>query len=204
MFYLVSGESIINDAVGLVLFEALAHLIETSNGNDLAVGEEVLQFFFDFVTGFIGSLCLGTLFGLVVAYYLKQVDLRLTPLLELCLYATIMYFPFVVAEILRLSGIVTVLFTGIAAKRYAEPNLSAMTAQNADTIFRLTAHLTETIIFLELGMSVLWTGWSWSLSSRLYLLLTHCMLYWSRCQRLSHHVSPQPLCWERGQTGRTR
>jgi len=154
LFYLVFGESVINDAVGLVLFEALAHLIENSNGNELAVGEEVLQFIFDFVTGFIGSLCLGTLFGLLVAYFLKQVDLRSTPLLELCIYVTIMYFPFVVAELLRLSGIVTVLFTGIAAKRYAEPNLSSSTAHNSDTIFRLTAHLTETIIFLELGMSV--------------------------------------------------
>jgi len=154
LFYLVFGESVINDAVGLVLFEALAHLIETTNGNELAVSEEIFQFAFDFVTGFIGSLFLGALFGLLVAFFLKKVDMRSTPLLELCLYATIMYFPFVIAELFHLSGIVSVLFTAIAAKRYAEPNLSAMTAQNADTIFRLTAHLTETIIFLELGMSV--------------------------------------------------
>eukprot|EP00977_Amphora_coffeiformis_P026555 scaffold27769_cov176-Amphora_coffeaeformis.AAC.6 len=154
LFYLVFGESVINDAVGLVLFEALAHLIEFHADDQLAVGEEIMQFLFDFSTGFVGSLCLGTVFGLVVAYLLKKVDMRSTPLLELCLYVVIMYFPFVVAEILRLSGIVTVLFTGIAARRYAVPNLSTGTAQNADTVFRLTAHLTETIIFLELGLSV--------------------------------------------------
>lgn len=156
LFYLVFGESVINDAVGLVLFEALAHLIEhhASNDYELHVGQEVMQFLFDFVSGFIGSLCLGTMFGLIFAYLLKKVDMRSTPLLELCLYVVIMYFPFVVAEILRLSGIVTVLFTGIAAKRYAVSNLSSATAQNADMVFRLTAHLTETIIFLELGLSV--------------------------------------------------
>jgi len=154
LFYLVFGESVINDAVGLVLFEALAHLIETTNGNELAVSEEIIQFIFDFVTGFIGSLILGVIFGMLVAFFLKKVDLRSTPLLELCLYATIMYFPFVVAELFHLSGIVTVLFTAISCKRYAEPNLSDITAKNADTVFRLTAHLTETIIFLELGMSV--------------------------------------------------
>jgi sodium/hydrogen exchanger 8 len=154
LFYLVFGESVINDAVGLVLFEALSHLVEShAAGNVVDVGQESAQFLFDFVTGFLGSLCLGTLFGLAVAFFLRKVDFRKTPLLELCLYVTIMYFPFVVAEILRLSGIVTVLFTGIAAKRYAEPNLSVVTAQNADTVFRLIAHLTETVIFLELGLS---------------------------------------------------
>jgi len=156
LFYLVFGESMINDAVGLVLFTALAHLVEQqqASGGDVAVGQEVAQFLLDFTMGFLGSLCLGTVFALVFAYFLKIVDFRHTPLFELCLYVTIMYFPFVVAEICHLSGIVTVLFTGIAAKRYAEPNLSSNTASNADTVFRLTAHLTETIIFLELGLSV--------------------------------------------------
>ena len=74
--------------------------------------------------------------------------------LELCLYVPIMYIPFLLAEIARLSGIVTVLFAGITAKRYIEPNLSRSTREQAATIFKLTAHLTETIIFLELGLSV--------------------------------------------------
>lgn len=155
LFYLVFGESVMNDAVGLVLFEALAHVLEqTTNTAEVNVQQEIWQFLLDFVTGLLGSLALGTLFGLCVALVLKHLDLRHTPLLELCSYVTIMYFPFVVAEVLHLSGIVTVLFTGMAAKRYAQPNLSAPTATHADTVFRMTAHLTETSIFLELGLSV--------------------------------------------------
>lgn len=154
LFYLVFGESVINDAVGLVLFEALAHLVEVESNTELNLGQEAAQFFFDFILGFFGSLVLGTLFGLGSGFFLKMVDLRHTPMLELSLYVTIMYAPFVLAEICRLSGIVTVLFTGIAARRYAEPNLSTISSTNADTIFRLTAHLTETLIFLDLGMSV--------------------------------------------------
>lgn len=154
LFYLVFGESVINDAVGLVLFEALAHLIESSNEGQLDVGEEVLQFLFDFALGFVGSMALGTLFAICVALFLKNVDMRHTPLLELSVYVIIMYFSFCIAEIARLSGIVTVLFTGIVARRYAAPNLSLGTAANADQIFRLTAHFTETLIFIELGLSV--------------------------------------------------
>ncbi|KAL9179696.1 hypothetical protein ACHAXT_008986 [Thalassiosira profunda] len=154
LFYLVFGESVINDAVGLVLFEALVHLIEANNEQPLNVGQEVAQFLLDFVLGFGGSLALGTLFAIGVALFLKRVDMRNTPLLELSVYVTIMYFSFCVAEICRLSGIVTVLFCGIAAKRYCEPNLSAGTAMKAQMIFRLAAHFAETLIFIELGLSV--------------------------------------------------
>jgi NhaP-type Na+/H+ or K+/H+ antiporter len=160
LFYLVFGESVINDAVGLVLFNALAHLVEShqlnvaEDGQELNVSEEVLQFIFDFVISFLGSLVLGTVFALLYGLLFKHVDMRHTKLLELCVYSTMVYSPFVVAEILHLSGIVTVLMTGIAARRYAEPNLSRSTSNHADCLFRMVAHSTETIIFLELGLSV--------------------------------------------------
>mmetsp|Transcript_33794 Transcript_33794/g.50113 ORF Transcript_33794/g.50113 Transcript_33794/m.50113 type:complete len:590 (-) Transcript_33794:128-1897(-) len=156
LFYLVFGESVINDAVGLVLFEALAHLVEQHYGQEETpdIGAEVSQFLFDFALGFVGSMLLGMFTGVCTGLVFKYLDMRSTPLLELCLYLPILYVPFVLAEIAHLSGIVAVLFGGIAARRYAEPNLSDATAQNAITIFRLVAHLTETIIFLELGLSV--------------------------------------------------
>jgi sodium/hydrogen exchanger 8 len=154
LFYLVFGESVINDAVGLVLFEALAHIVQVESAQQVNAGHEALHFFIDFLAGFFGSLVLGTVFGLTVALFLKHIDLRHTPMLELSFYVTILYAPFVVAELCHLSGIVTCLFTGIAARRYAEPNLSPTSASNADTIFRLTAQFTETLIFLDLGMSV--------------------------------------------------
>ena len=155
LFYLVFGESVLNDAVGLVLFDALAHLLENDmHGLTFSAGEEIMQFLFDFGVVFIGSLCLGIVFALMVALLLKFFDFRRTPLLELCIASSLMYFPFTVAEILHLSGIVTVLFAGIASRRYVEPNLSPQTQVNADWVYRLTAHVTETIIFLELGLSV--------------------------------------------------
>lgn len=156
LFYLLSGESLLNDAVGLVLFEAFAHLVERKTvEGDLNVGAQAVQVLVDVLMNFGGSLVLGVLLGLLVAYGLKKIDLRPTPLLELSAYILIMYAPFVLAEICRLSGIVTVLFTGLAARRYAEPNLSKFSAESSDTIFRVVSHVTETLIFLELGLSVI-------------------------------------------------
>lgn len=150
LFYLVFGESILNDAVGLVLFDALAHLLEnqlgaSKDGYTIDVGEEVKQFLFDFVVAFLGSLVLGIVFSVAVARFMKLVDFRKTPILELSLAATFMYMPFVLAELLHLSGIVTVLFAGIACRRYVEPNLSETSKINADWVYRLTAHITETV-----------------------------------------------------------
>jgi len=156
LFYLVFGESMINDAVGLVLFESLAHLVERNMeaAEPLSVGAEMLQFVIDFFVVIAGSLFLGTLVGLAYAAFYKYVDMRHTPLLELCSYMTILYLPFVLAECMRLSGIVTTLVAGFAARRYVVPNLSADTAMTSDRVFRLTAHVTETMIFMEIGLSV--------------------------------------------------
>ena len=153
LFYLVFGESVLNDAVGLVLFDAFRKFVVTDNG----AGKVVIgmgEFMFGFLYDSIGSPTLGLLCGCVAALLFKHVDMRDNRLLELSVYMLIMYVPFLLAEVLKLSGIVTILFTGMTARAYVVPNLSEATADSAEILFRLFAHLAETSIFLELGMSV--------------------------------------------------
>jgi NhaP-type Na+/H+ or K+/H+ antiporter len=164
LFYLVFGESVLNDALAIVLFDSFSRYVATDNANgSIALGFE--QFFLDLFMNSIGSLFLGTVSGLCTALLFKQIDMRHNRLVEICVYLLLMYIPFLLAEILHLSGIVTVLFTGVAANRYVVPNLSAITKVNADMLFRVLAHLAETAIFLELGLSVfgLLGHWNWSL-----------------------------------------
>jgi sodium/hydrogen exchanger 8 len=153
LFYLVFGESVMNDAVGLVLFNAFAKFVSHHNtAGKVTLG--ILEFCVIFIMNFAGSLVLGIISGILAAMLLKYVDMRQNTLLELTLYIMIMYVPFLLAEILQLSGIVTILFSGIAARRYVVPNLSESTDEHADVFFRLAAHIAETSIFLELGLSV--------------------------------------------------
>lgn len=153
LFYLVFGESVLNDAVGLVLFKTTSKLV--GNEDDIGkVATVVVQFLVDFSIGFIGSMILGFLSGIICAFFLKKIDMRHTPLLELSFFFLNMYLPFFVAELFELSGIVAILFTGISLRRYATHNLSESTEETADQIFRLVAHLAECSIFLELGLCV--------------------------------------------------
>ena len=153
LFYLVFGESVMNDAVGLVLFNAFAKFVSHNNtAGKVTLG--ILEFCVIFIVNFAGSLILGIVSGILAAMLLKCADMRQNTLLELSLYIMIMYVPFFLAEILQLSGIVTILFSGIAARRYVVPNLSESTQDHADAFFRLAAHIAETSIFLELGLSV--------------------------------------------------
>jgi sodium/hydrogen exchanger 8 len=153
LFILVFGESVLNDAVGLVLFYAFRQFVVQDNGAGkvvMGVGEFIVGFLFDAV----GSPVLGLFCGCTAALLFKLVDMRSNRLLELSVYVLIMYVPFLLAQLMKLSGIVTILFTGMTARSYVVPNISQATAENAEVLFRLFANLAETSIFLELGLSV--------------------------------------------------
>ena len=154
LFSLVFGESALNDAVAIVLFRSFASMLEDDVGKIDGVFDSILQILFDFLYQAVGSPCLGIVFAFVIALLFKYVDLRETKMIELSLFVLLMYFPFVMAEEIHLSGIVSIFFAGLSARRYIEPNVSDETKHNAEVLFHLISYLSETCIFLELGLSV--------------------------------------------------
>ena len=154
LFSLVFGESALNDAVAIVLFRSFASMLEGDVEQIDGVFDVILQILFDFSYQVVGSPCLGIVFAFVIALLFKYVDLRETKMIELSLFVLLMYFPFVMAEEIHLSGIVSIFFAGLSARRYIEPNVSEETKRNAEIVFHLVSYLAETCIFLELGLSV--------------------------------------------------
>jgi NhaP-type Na+/H+ or K+/H+ antiporter len=163
LFYLVFGESALNDALAIVMFDSFSRFVATENDAG-AIVMGIAGFFLDLFLNSVGSLFLGGSCGLFIGFLFKQLDMRQNRLLEISLYLILVYIPFLLAEVLNLSGIVTILFTGVAANRYVVPNLSSVTKLNADMLFRLLAHLAETSIFLELGLSVFGLIGHWNMA----------------------------------------
>jgi NhaP-type Na+/H+ or K+/H+ antiporter len=154
LFSLVFGESALNDAVAIVLFRSFSHLVQIGIDDKQTLLGEAALFAYEFVLEALGSPAMGICFSFLAALVFKHLDFSGAPTLELSLYILIMYIPFILAEVCHLSGIVTIFFTGMSARRYIEPNVSEETQRNAAIIFKLVAYLAETCIFLDLGLSV--------------------------------------------------
>ncbi|XVF75124.1 hypothetical protein PTKIN_Ptkin13bG0162300 [Pterospermum kingtungense] len=82
--------------------------------------------------------------------------------LECCLFVLFPYFSYMLAEGLGLSGIVSILFTGIVMKHYTFSNLSENSQHFVSAFFHLISSLAETFIFIYMGFDIAMEKHSWS------------------------------------------
>uniref|UniRef100_F6PXE0 Sodium/hydrogen exchanger n=1 Tax=Callithrix jacchus TaxID=9483 RepID=F6PXE0_CALJA len=153
---LVFGESILNDAVSIVLTNT-AEGLTRKNMSDVSGWQTFLQALDYFLKMFFGSAALGTLTGLIslsVIYVLKHIDLRKTPSLEFGMMIIFAYLPYGLAEGISLSGIMAILFSGIVMSHYTHHNLSPVTQILMQQTLRTVAFLCETCVFAFLGLSI--------------------------------------------------
>uniref|UniRef100_A0A8C4X7Q9 Sodium/hydrogen exchanger n=1 Tax=Erpetoichthys calabaricus TaxID=27687 RepID=A0A8C4X7Q9_ERPCA len=139
---LVFGESILNDAVSIVLTNTAEGLTRSDN-IDVNGWQTFLQ-----------ALALGTLTGLISALVLKHFDLRKTPSLEFGMMIIFAYLPYGLAEGIKLSGIMAILFSGIVMSHYTHHNLSPVTQILMQQTLRTVAFMCETCVFAFLGLSI--------------------------------------------------
>ncbi|CAG9793860.1 unnamed protein product [Diatraea saccharalis] len=147
---LVFGESILNDAVAIVLTTAVLD----SNDPLMSTGEAILSAINRFWLMFFASAGIGVLFALVSALLLKHVDLRKNPSLEFGMMLVFTYAPYVLAEGIHLSGIMAILFCGIVMSHYTHFNLSTVTQVTMQQTMRTLAFIAETCVFAYLGLAI--------------------------------------------------
>ncbi|KAM3966330.1 LOW QUALITY PROTEIN: na[+]/H[+] hydrogen exchanger 1 [Aphomia sociella] len=147
---LVFGESILNDAVAIVLTTAVLD----SNDPIMSTGEAILSAINRFWLMFFASAGIGVLFALVSALLLKHVDLRKNPSLEFGMMLVFTYAPYVLAEGIHLSGIMAILFCGIVMSHYTHFNLSTVTQVTMQQTMRTLAFIAETCVFAYLGLAI--------------------------------------------------
>ncbi|KAI7697854.1 hypothetical protein SSS_10144 [Sarcoptes scabiei] len=149
---LVFGESILNDAVSIVLATTaleLNHLDQNVSGS-VAIFNGFVRFFIVF----FGSAAIGAAFALIAALIFKYVDLRKHPSLEFGMMLILIYAPYGLAEGLHLSGIMAILFNGVVMSHYAHFNLSPVTQITMQQTLRTLAFIAETCVFAYLGLAI--------------------------------------------------
>jgi len=96
---LVFGESILNDAISIVLTTSV---LESNNAT--TTSEAIILGLNRFCLMFFASAGIGVVFALISALLLKHVDLRKNPSLEFGIMLVFTYAPYVLAEGIQLSG----------------------------------------------------------------------------------------------------
>lgn len=153
LYTVIFGESILNDAIAIVLFETAQKYAESDAGSLTflhlfeAIGVFLLVFF--------GSMVVGVIVGIMTALGLKYTHVRRQPKIESCLIVLVAYASYFFSNGVLLSGIVSLLFCGITLKHYAYYNMSRRTQLTTKYLFQVMAQLSENFIFIYLGLDLL-------------------------------------------------
>ncbi|KIX10538.1 sodium/hydrogen exchanger 3 [Rhinocladiella mackenziei CBS 650.93] len=152
LYTVIFGESILNDAIAIVLFETAQRYREGAAGNlnIISLFEAIGIFLLVFFT----SLLIGVIVGVGTALALKYTLVRRFPKIESCLIVLIAYASYFFSNGVHMSGIVSLLFCGITLKHYAYYNMSRRTQLTTKFVFQITAQLSENFIFIYLGLAL--------------------------------------------------
>ncbi|XP_052215846.1 sodium/hydrogen exchanger 9-like isoform X3 [Dreissena polymorpha] len=172
LYALVFGESVLNDAVAIVLSgsveEFRASSVEAYNKGGGSEGFNTEAFFkalLNFAVIFGGAFLIGSVYGMVTAVLTKFTKLRDFPVLETALFFLMSYASFLTSETAGLTGIVAALFCGICQAHYTYNNLSDESKLRTKQLFELMNFMAENFVFLYIGVSVFtfenvaWNGW---------------------------------------------
>ncbi|XP_048461555.1 sodium/hydrogen exchanger 5-like isoform X2 [Rhincodon typus] len=168
LFIIVFGESLLNDAVTVVLYKVFNSFATIGSENIHAL---------DYVKG-VGSIFVvslgGTAVGIVFAFVLALIS-RFTKrvrIIEPLFVFLIVYLAHLTAEMVSLSSILAVTFCGLCCKKYVEANISQKSRTTVKYTMKTLASSSETIIFMLLGISAVDTSkWTWDTGLVLFTLL---------------------------------
>ena len=149
LYSLVFGESVLNDAVAIVLFKTFMKFYD--------LGEEfttrtIFSILLDFLANSIGSVLMGIATSLLCCYLCKNTQMRKYPELETSITFLFAYGSYALSEAFELSGIMSLFFAGVCLSHYNVYNLSATSKITANYIFKSMACMSEFFVFLYMGM----------------------------------------------------
>ncbi|KAF1957391.1 sodium/hydrogen exchanger [Byssothecium circinans] len=151
LYTIIFGESILNDAIAIVLFETAQRY---KDGAESLGFKSLFGAIAIFLGVFFGSLFIGVMVGIGASLMLKFTYVRRFPKTESCLIILIAYLTYFLSNAIHMSGIVSLLFCGICMKHYAYLNMSRRTQLTTKFVFQITAQLSENFIFIYLGLSL--------------------------------------------------
>ena len=147
LYMLIAGESLLNDAICLVLYRSIIQL-----GNN-----DIISALGQFLVVFVMSCLIGIAVAISSAIIFKVCKIAKpdgsSASLEVAILVLFVWISYLLPETMGLSGICAILFAGIFMKKYTYNNLSHAGQEVAHSVFSLFASLAESTTFVFLGIA---------------------------------------------------
>merc|ERR1719288_138777 len=159
LYIVVFGESLLNDAVTVVLYNMFESYVEIEEENITVsdIGKGLASFIV--VAG--GGTIIGIVWGYITGFVTRFTNHA--PILEPMFVFTMAYLSYLCAEIFHMSGILAITFCGITMKNYVERNVSNKSQTTIKYAMKMLSSSSETIIFMFLGVATIHDEhvWNW-------------------------------------------
>ncbi|CAG9857170.1 unnamed protein product [Phyllotreta striolata] len=172
LYIVVFGESLLNDAVTVVLYHLFESYTEMGLRNILYV--DMLSGFLNFWVVALGGTVIGVIWGMatsLVTRYTNEVRV-----IEPIFIFVMAYLAYLNAEIFHMSGILAITFCGITMQNYVEANISHKSHTTIKYTMKMLSSSSETIIFMFLGVATVNKNHDWN-TWFVILTIVFCSFY---------------------------
>ncbi|XP_032595586.1 uncharacterized protein LOC6566580 isoform X2 [Drosophila grimshawi] len=172
LYIVVFGESLLNDAVTVVMY----HMMEVYNeiGLPNIVAQDIVSGVGSFFVVALGGVAIGVIWGVLTGLVTRFTDH--VRVIEPIFIFVMAYLAYLNAEIFHMSGILAITFCGITMKNYVESNISQKSHTTVKYALKMLSSSAETIIFMFLGVATVnnkhvWNTWF------VVLTITFCSVF---------------------------
>nr|AKN21462.1 slc9a-4 [Schmidtea mediterranea] len=160
LYYLVFGESLLNDAVCVVLYEMMQEFALMSEIGTKNIILGVISFF----TVSLGGMVIGIIVGVLSCLMVRIMGDRNTVFLEPVILISMGYFSYLIGNLFGWSGIISIITCGLIQVAYAVPGMKDSSNLVLKRFVKVLASICEPIIFLFLGVEIVIGDHSWEIS----------------------------------------
>ncbi|KAH3758972.1 sodium/hydrogen exchanger 3 protein [Pelomyxa schiedti] len=150
LYSLVFGESVLNDAIAIVLFRTLSGFIGVEI--DAMILPKIVV---SFLIISLGSLAVGVGIGFFSAFVMNKFrHLSLSPTFEMTLVVFWAYISYLLADVIHLSGILALFVVAILSSHYHWYSIARTSRITLFYVAGAVSFVAETAVFLSLGLSL--------------------------------------------------
>ncbi|VDM16804.1 unnamed protein product [Hydatigera taeniaeformis] len=163
LYYIVFGESLLNDAVTIVLYEIMCKFTNAASITPTNIGLGIGSFFTISLGGMFIGLCLGALSCILT---------RWESHFETVVLVLVAYLSYFITNCIGWSGIIAMINCGLIQASYAFHNISHASLTTLEMVIKQIAEISEAVTFFLLGFQILFTKYEWSTGFCLWAFVT--------------------------------